>query len=50
MCMLQYYDTEWTLWDRFEVDGEITLKEFLDLMQVRAGQSITNGAYYTYAQ
>ena len=27
---LKYYDTEWTLWDRFEVKGELTLKEFLD--------------------
>lgn len=27
---LKYYDTEWTLWDRFEVTGELTLKEFLD--------------------
>lgn len=27
---LKYYDTEWTLWDRFEVKGEMTLKEFLD--------------------
>lgn len=27
---LEYYDIEWTLWDRFEVKGELTLKEFLD--------------------
>lgn len=27
---LKYYDIEWTLWDRFEVKGELTLKEFLD--------------------
>ncbi|CAL7947644.1 unnamed protein product [Xylocopa violacea] len=26
----KFYDTEWTLWDRFEVKGELTLKEFLD--------------------
>ncbi|KAL4706057.1 hypothetical protein ACJJTC_001655, partial [Scirpophaga incertulas] len=25
-----YYDKKWTLWDRFEVEGEITLQEFLD--------------------
>lgn len=25
----KYYETEWTLWDRFEVDGEMTLEEFL---------------------
>ena len=32
----QYYDVEWTLWDRFDVNGrkedgrEMTLREFLD--------------------
>jgi len=26
----KYYDVEWTLWDRFEVKGELTLQEFLD--------------------
>ncbi|VVC91377.1 unnamed protein product [Leptidea sinapis] len=25
-----YYDKKWTLWDRFEVKGELTLQEFLD--------------------
>lgn len=25
-----YYGKEWTLWDRFEVKGELTLQEFLD--------------------
>lgn len=25
-----YYDKRWTLWDRFEVKGEITLQQFLD--------------------
>uniref|UniRef100_A0A4W3GPU2 Ubiquitin-like modifier-activating enzyme 1 n=1 Tax=Callorhinchus milii TaxID=7868 RepID=A0A4W3GPU2_CALMI len=35
-----YYDTEWTLWDRFEVTGvkpsgeEMTLKQFLDYFKV----------------
>ena len=33
-CCFQYYETEWTLWDRFEVKGEMTLKEFLDYFQV----------------
>lgn len=27
---LSYYDKEWTLWDRFEVTGELTLQQFLD--------------------
>lgn len=37
----KYYDTEFSLWDRFEVDGsqgrsgEMTLKELLDYFQVR---------------
>ncbi|XP_013145647.1 PREDICTED: ubiquitin-like modifier-activating enzyme 1 [Papilio polytes] len=25
-----YYDKKWTLWDRFEIKGEITLQQFLD--------------------
>lgn len=28
--LFQYYEKEWTLWDRFEVAGEMTLREFLD--------------------
>ena len=38
----QYYNQEWTLWDRFEVQGlqpngeEMTLKQFLDYFKVRA--------------
>lgn len=26
----KYYNIEWTLWDRFEVKGELSLREFLD--------------------
>lgn len=39
--VLQYYNQEWTLWDRFEVQGlqpngeEMTLKQFLDYFKVR---------------
>lgn len=33
-CCFQYYDTEFTLWDRFEVQGEMTLQEFIDYFQV----------------
>lgn len=29
----KYYDKEFTLWDRFEVQGDITLGEFIDLFQ-----------------
>lgn len=37
---LQYYETEWSLWDRFEVTGmqpngeEMTLRQFLDYFKV----------------
>ena len=40
-CAFQYYDNEFTLWDRFEVNSlketgeEMTLKDFLDYLQVR---------------
>jgi ubiquitin-activating enzyme E1 len=26
----KYYENEWSLWDRFEVTGDMTLQEFLD--------------------
>ncbi|KAH9488201.1 E1 ubiquitin-activating protein [Bulinus truncatus] len=29
----KYYDQEFTLWDRFEVQGDMTLQEFLDYFQ-----------------
>jgi ubiquitin-activating enzyme E1 len=29
----KYYETEWTLWDRFEIKGEMTLQEFFDYMK-----------------
>ena len=37
----QYYDVEWTLWDRFDVQGckedgtEMTLREFLDYFKTQ---------------
>ncbi|EAL72486.1 ubiquitin activating enzyme E1 [Dictyostelium discoideum AX4] len=31
----------WTLWDRFDVDGDITLKEFLDLFEKKHGLDIS---------
>uniref|UniRef100_V9KCN4 E1 ubiquitin-activating enzyme n=1 Tax=Callorhinchus milii TaxID=7868 RepID=V9KCN4_CALMI len=42
-----YYDTEWTLWDRFEVTGvkpsgeEMTLKQFLDYFKTEQKLEIT---------
>ncbi|XP_050457756.1 ubiquitin-like modifier-activating enzyme 1 [Cataglyphis hispanica] len=38
---LKYYDIEWTLWDRFEVKGELTLKEFLDYFKERHNLEVT---------
>jgi len=29
----KYYETEWTLWDRFDIKGDITLQELLDLFE-----------------
>lgn len=38
---LKYYDVEWTLWDRFEVKGELTLKEFLDYFKEHYNLEVT---------
>ncbi|KAL1141009.1 hypothetical protein AAG570_000935 [Ranatra chinensis] len=38
---LKYYENEWTLWDRFEVAGEMTLKEFIDYFKEKHGLEIT---------
>lgn len=38
---LKYYDTEWTLWDRFEVNGEMTLQEFINYFKDRHQLEIT---------
>lgn len=38
---LKYYDTEWTLWDRFEVAGEMSLREFIDYFKEKHGLEIT---------
>lgn len=37
----KYYENEWTLWDRFEVSGEMTLKDFLDYFQKEEQLEIT---------
>lgn len=37
----KYYDTEFTLWDRFEVTGELTLQEFLDYFKEKHNLEIT---------
>lgn len=38
---LSYYDKEWTIWDRFEVTGEMTLREFIDYFKEKHGLEIT---------
>uniref|UniRef100_A0A1B6D3R9 E1 ubiquitin-activating enzyme n=1 Tax=Clastoptera arizonana TaxID=38151 RepID=A0A1B6D3R9_9HEMI len=37
----KYYDNEWTLWERFEISGEMTLKEFIDYFKEKHGLQIT---------
>lgn len=37
----KYYDKEFTLWDRFEINGEMTLKEFMDYFQKEHNLEIT---------
>ncbi|XP_037956761.1 ubiquitin-like modifier-activating enzyme 1 isoform X2 [Teleopsis dalmanni] len=36
-----YYGKEWTLWDRFEVQGELSLQEFLDYFEKNEKLKIT---------
>jgi len=38
---MKYYDIEWTLWDRFEVIGDITLQELIDLFKNKHELEIT---------
>lgn len=38
---MDYCGKEWTLWDRFEVQGEMTLSEFLDYFKNKHGLEIT---------
>ncbi|KAK9881581.1 hypothetical protein WA026_016454 [Henosepilachna vigintioctopunctata] len=38
---MEYCGKPWTLWDRFEVDGEMTLGEFLDYFKNKYGLEIT---------
>lgn len=38
---MKYYDIEWTLWDRFEVQGEMTLQQFMDYFKEKHGLEIT---------
>lgn len=40
-CKQKYYENEWTAWDRFEVQGELTLAEFLDYFDKEHNLEIT---------
>jgi ubiquitin-activating enzyme E1 len=37
----KYYDVEWTLWDRFDIEGDITLKELIDIFKQKHQLEIT---------
>ncbi|CAL4109432.1 unnamed protein product [Meganyctiphanes norvegica] len=37
----KYYEHEWTLWDRFEVNGEMTLEEFIKYFETEHKLEIT---------
>lgn len=37
----KYYEVEWTLWDRFDIQGDITLQELLDLFEKEHGLEIS---------
>lgn len=37
----KYYETSWTLWDRFEVAGDMTLREFIDHFKNKERLEIT---------
>jgi len=39
--LMQYYEKEWSLWDRFEVKGEMTLREFIDYFKKEHDLEIT---------
>jgi ubiquitin-activating enzyme E1 len=37
----KYYDTDWTLWDRFDLQGEMTLRQFMDYFKEKHKLEIT---------
>ncbi|KAA1074144.1 hypothetical protein PGT21_008632 [Puccinia graminis f. sp. tritici] len=37
----KYYDTEWTLWDRFNIDYDITLQELIDYFKKEKKLEVT---------
>lgn len=52
MFLPQYGSTEWTLWDRFKIDSDLTLQEFLDWFQTKHNlhiSMVTSGSSLLYA-
>ncbi|KAJ1967860.1 E1 ubiquitin-activating protein [Dispira parvispora] len=41
MPVMKYHDVEFSLWDRFDVKGDLTLKEFMDYFQDKHELEIT---------
>ncbi|CAO3643037.1 unnamed protein product [Cunninghamella blakesleeana] len=41
MPKLKYNDKEFSLWDRFDIDGDLTLKEFIDYFQKEHNLEVT---------
>ncbi|KAI5479371.1 ubiquitin-activating enzyme E1 [Pseudohyphozyma bogoriensis] len=41
MAKNKYYDTEWTIWDRFFIEGDITLEQLIAHMQEKYRLEIT---------
>lgn len=55
----QYGETEWTLWDRFKIDSDLTLEEFiqwfkqnhnLHITMVTAGSSLLYAEFHQKAK
>lgn len=38
---MKYYDVEWTLWDRFDIIGDLTLQQIIDLFKEKHELEIT---------
>lgn len=48
----QYNETTWTLWDRFKINGDLTLQEFIDHFKREHNLTVTmvtSGSSLLYA-